>query len=183
MRTLSTRGAQDKRCADRLRKALQADQASKHRNERLEQIDEWQTARLAGPFEDGPGAFDIRHGKPGDRRCERQQKCECADQIDQRPCARSRLRVKNVDPYVAVDLERPCRREHEQRRMSIKHQFLESDRTHPERVAHDDDGELDEYDEQAAPYRTPADRCDDAIDAVGDVFDSASHRFPAKRVI
>ena len=42
------------RRADRLRDALQADENGKQRDERLEQINKRQAARLAGMFENAP---------------------------------------------------------------------------------------------------------------------------------
>ena len=91
------------------------------------------------------------------------------------------LRVKNIDAHVAVDLQRPGGGEHEQPGMRVEHRFLQLDRAHAKRVAHDDHGELDQHDIEAAPRRRPADSGDGAVDAVGDlpgdVLDAAVHGF------
>ena len=61
--------------------------------------------------------------------------------------------------------------------MRVEDGFLQADRAHAERVAHDDHGELDEHEVEAAPNRRPADGRNGAIDAVGEVLDGVAHGF------
>ena len=82
-------------------------------------------------------------------------------------CA-ARLRIKNIDPHMPVDLKRPGRGEHEQCRMGIEHGFLQANRAQAERVAHHHHGEFGQHDVEAAPHCGPADGGIDAIDRIGD---------------
>ena len=162
------RAEQDARSADRLRKPLQAEENSKQRNEALEEINDRQPARLARAFHDGPGARGIGNRQQRQHDGEGNEKDERAAEIDQRPRARLRLRVEDIDADVAADLQRPGGREHEQRRVRVKNGFLQADPADAERIAHHHHGEFGEHDEDAAPRRRPADGRSDAVDAVGE---------------
>ncbi len=63
--------------------------------------------------------------------------------------------------------------------MSVQHRFLQTDRADAEGVAHHDNGELGQHNEDAAPRRRAADRCGGAVDAVGNALGSVFHGFPS----
>ena len=80
------------------------------------------------------------------------------------PRARARLRIEDIDPHMAVDLQRPGGGQHEQRGMGIEHRFLQADRADAERIAHHHHGEFGQHDVETAPRRRAADGRNGAVD-------------------
>ena len=105
--------------ADRLRDALQGHQQREERDQRLEQEHERQAARFARAFEDRPGARDIGHREPDQHEHERQQQQQRAEKVDQCLRARRRVGIEHIDAHMAARLQRPGRRQHEQRGVGV----------------------------------------------------------------
>jgi hypothetical protein len=90
---------------DCLRQPLQADKNRKQRNQGLEQINKRQAARLRRTFKDGRGMLRIRERHQHQHDCERQEKENRAEKVDERPGAGRRPRVEDIDADMTVDLK------------------------------------------------------------------------------
>src|SRR5215470_7861139 len=142
VRLLPRGNAQDERGADGLRHALQTDQGGKNQNDGLEQVDEWQPARLRRSFKDVPGTLDIRQRQSEQDSGKGQQKHDGAEKIDGSARPFRATGIENVDTYMPIVLQRPSRRQHEQTGVRIENRFLQPDRAEAERVAKDDHRKL-----------------------------------------
>src|SRR6516225_11332326 len=102
VRLLPRGNAQDERGADGLRHALQTDQGGENQNDGLEQVDEWQPARLRRSFKDVPGTLDIGQRQSEQDSGKGQEKHEGAEKIDRRSRPRSTAGIKNIDTHMAI---------------------------------------------------------------------------------
>ena len=78
-------------------------------------------------FENIPRTRGIRYRHNRKRYGKRHQKDQRAAEIDERPRARLRLRIENIDAHMTADLQRPGRAEQKQSRLRIEHRFLKGD--------------------------------------------------------